>query len=88
MCISTAPHASGVAYVCTMQYKGQRDPEFSSVHSREDVARATGLELDDLASDVPIQTVSTGVAFTIVPIKKLETMQRLRLDTANAAAYL
>src|SRR6185437_13625976 len=46
----------------------QRDPEFGQAHAREDVARAAGLKLDQIASDVPIQTVSTGNAFAIVPL--------------------
>src|SRR6266403_2125823 len=38
----------------------QRDPEFGQKHAREDVARAAGLSVDDIAGDVPVQTVSTG----------------------------
>ena len=66
----------------------QRDPEFGNTHSREDIARATGLALDDLSSDVPIQTVSTGLLFTIVPLQKLTTLQRLTLNFAQASEYL
>ena len=50
----------------------QRDPEFGQKHSREDVARAAGIcRSDQIADDVPIQTVSTGNAFAIVPLKSL-----------------
>ena len=66
----------------------QRDPEFGTKHEREAVARVTGLNLDDLASDVPIQTVSTGVPFTIVPVKKLATLQRLQINFADVSEYL
>ena len=66
----------------------QRDPEFGATHDREAVALAAGLNPDDLESDLPIQTVSTGVPFTIVPVRSLETMQRLRIDFARAAEYL
>ncbi len=66
----------------------QRDPEFGPRHSREDVARAAGLSLDDIADDVPIETVSTGVAFTLVPVRALATMRRLRPDLNVASAYL
>lgn len=55
----------------------QRDPEFGQVHPREAVARAAGLALDDIAADVPIQTVSTGNAFAIVPLSSLSVLQRL-----------
>jgi trans-2,3-dihydro-3-hydroxyanthranilate isomerase len=66
----------------------QRDPEFGVVHAREDVARAAGLSIDDLASDIPIQTVSTGLVFTIVPIQKLARLQQLKLDLSRADEYL
>ncbi|MFB3812906.1 MAG: PhzF family phenazine biosynthesis protein [Terriglobales bacterium] len=66
----------------------QRDPEFGAVHEREPVARAAGLAADDLADDLPIQTVSTGLPFTIVPVRRLKTMRCLNLDFARASAYL
>src|SRR4029077_3345208 len=38
----------------------QRDPEFKQKHTREDVARAAGLAIDDIVGDLPIQTVPLG----------------------------
>ena len=55
----------------------QRDPQFGQRHTREDVARATGISVSDIADDVPCQTVSTGNAFLMVPVKSLEVLQRL-----------
>ena len=55
----------------------QRDPEFGQTHPREAVARAAGLTPEDIADDVPIQTVSTGNAFAIVPLRSLAVLQRL-----------
>ncbi len=66
----------------------QRDPEFGSIHNRDDVALATGLALDDIAEDIPIQTVSTGLLFTIVPVRRLAAIQQLHLDWSRAGAYL
>ena len=66
----------------------QRNPEFGQIHSREDVARAAGLELNQLASDVPIQTVSTGNAFAMVPLESLATLQNLAPTWHNMHAYL
>jgi trans-2,3-dihydro-3-hydroxyanthranilate isomerase len=66
----------------------QRDPEFKKRHSCEDVARAAGLSIDDIAADVPIQTVSTGNAFAIVPVKSLTVLQNLSPTWANMNAYL
>lgn len=66
----------------------QRDPEFLVKHSREDVARATGLAVDDIADDLPIQTVSTGNAFVIVPVKSLAVLQKLAPVWANMKGHL
>jgi len=66
----------------------QRDPEFKQKHSREDVARASGLAIGDIADDLPIQTVSTGNPFAIVPLKSLAVLQKLSPTWANLKAYL
>jgi trans-2,3-dihydro-3-hydroxyanthranilate isomerase len=66
----------------------QRNPEFTNKHSREDIARAAGLAIDDIADDLPIQTVSTGNAFAIVPLKSLAVLQKLSPTWANMKAYL
>ncbi len=66
----------------------QRDPEFGQMHAREEVARAAGLEPDQISSDVPIQTVSTGNAFAIVPVNSLATLQNLSPSWATMGAYL
>jgi trans-2,3-dihydro-3-hydroxyanthranilate isomerase len=66
----------------------QRDPEFGENHTREDVARAAGLTVDDIAADLPIQTVSTGNAFAIVPLKSLAVLQKLAPTWQNMKQYL
>ncbi|MFL6387167.1 MAG: PhzF family phenazine biosynthesis protein [Terriglobales bacterium] len=66
----------------------QCDAEFKQKHAREDIARAAGLAMDDIADDLPIQTVSTGNAFAIVPVKSLAVLQKLSPTWANMQAYL
>ena len=66
----------------------QRDPEFGSMHDRKTVARLAGLRATDIASDLPIQTVSTGVAFAIVPVKSCQALSELRLDWKIVSGYL
>lgn len=66
----------------------QRDPEFGARHSREEVARAAGLATADLADDLPIQTVSTGNAFIIVPLKSLAVLEKLAPTWAAMKGYL
>jgi len=66
----------------------QIDPVFGAQHNREAVARITGLGVEDFDSSLPIETVSTGVAFTVVPLKSLAVMQRLHVDFQRADEYL
>ncbi|MGZ4731452.1 MAG: PhzF family phenazine biosynthesis protein [Terriglobales bacterium] len=66
----------------------QRDPEFGAIHNVDDIARLTGLSAADFDDSVPIQTVSTGVPFTIAALRSLKTLQNLRLDPYRAAEYL
>lgn len=65
----------------------QLDPKFGVVHDREAVARAIGVSPEVFDSSLPIQTVSTGVPFTITPLKSLATVQRLRIDSHGAGEY-
>lgn len=66
----------------------QRDPEFGQIHAREDLARALRINVDDIADDVPIHTASTGMAFVIVPIRRLDTLQELSFNYSYAVEYL
>jgi trans-2,3-dihydro-3-hydroxyanthranilate isomerase len=66
----------------------QRDPELGELHERSAVAAALGLSPGQLAEDLPIQTVSTGVAFVIVPLRALVTFRGLRVDLQRAGEYL
>src|SRR5208282_1574027 len=66
----------------------QKDPEFGTIHDVEAIARLTGLNAADFYESAPIQTVSTGVPFTIVALRSLKTLQNLRIDLGRAAEYL
>lgn len=66
----------------------QMDPQFGRIHDRTAVADACALPIDAIDSSLPIQTVSTGVAFTVVPISSLATLQSMRIDFARADKYL
>src|SRR5262245_25204593 len=56
----------------------QRDPEFGNPLSREDVARVIGITVDEIPSEWPIQPVSTGLTFTIVPFRNRQTLSDLK----------
>lgn len=66
----------------------QVDPVFGMQHDREAVARATGLRVGDFDPALPIETVSTGMPFTIAPLKSLGVSQNLRINAQGASEYL
>jgi trans-2,3-dihydro-3-hydroxyanthranilate isomerase len=66
----------------------QKNPEFGAIHSVDDIARLTNLGVADFDVSAPIQTVSTGMPFTMAPLRSLEAVQKLRLDLDAAAEYL
>src|SRR5205823_8552024 len=66
----------------------QREPTFGQTHSREEVARAAEISINDIADDVPIQTVSTGNAFAMVPLRSLSVLQKLAPPWSSLHAYL
>jgi len=66
----------------------QVEPQFGLVHDRETVVRATSLRDGDIDPSLPIQTVSTGLPFTVVPLRGLDVMRRLQVDLARATEYL
>jgi len=66
----------------------QLDPKFGAKHDRQALARAAGLPVDDIDSSLPIETVSTGMPFTIVPLRGMDAMRRLQVNHQRTAEYL
>jgi trans-2,3-dihydro-3-hydroxyanthranilate isomerase len=58
----------------------QRDPEFGQSHDPGEVARVTGLKIADLDPALPIETVTTGNTFAIVPVRSLAAIRELSLE--------
>jgi trans-2,3-dihydro-3-hydroxyanthranilate isomerase len=66
----------------------QRDPEFGVELDPREVARLTGLAVEDLDPGLPPQIVSTGTAFAIVPLRSAEALARLRVIQQEATPWL
>jgi trans-2,3-dihydro-3-hydroxyanthranilate isomerase len=66
----------------------QRDPEFGAELDRAEVARLTGLAVDDLDPALAPQVVSTGTAFAIVPLRSAAALEWLRVDQEAATPWL
>lgn len=66
----------------------QRDPVMGSFHDKHAVAAAAGLEPDAIDPDLPVQTVSTGLPFAMVPLRSLAIMRELSPSWKRMAEYL
>ena len=66
----------------------QRDPEFAGALSRDEVARVIGIAVDEISSEWPIQPVSTGLTFTIVPFRNRHMLSDLKFSYIQAAEFL
>jgi trans-2,3-dihydro-3-hydroxyanthranilate isomerase len=66
----------------------QSEPQFGRTCSHAEVAEVLGLPVAELDEDLPIQTVSTGLPFTMVPFRSLATLQKLNVSWGQMASYL
>jgi trans-2,3-dihydro-3-hydroxyanthranilate isomerase len=66
----------------------QVDPVFGPVYKRDTIAALLDLPPDDISAGAPIQSLSTGLPYIIVPIKNLATLQRLTVAPKKAYEYL
>ena len=57
----------------------QIEPVFGTVFDASDIARILTIEKDDIDEGFPIQEVSTGMFFIIVPLKHLAAVKRARV---------
>ena len=82
------PQAEGAAEWPVRGEMTQRDPEFGEILDPADVAALTGLAVEDFDPARPIQIVSTGTAFAIVPLRSADSLARLRVRQDEAGAFL
>jgi trans-2,3-dihydro-3-hydroxyanthranilate isomerase len=66
----------------------QKDPVFGAIHDAHRIARVGGISASEIRDDVPIQTVSTGLPFIVVPVKTLESMRAIVYNRRAAEEYL
>jgi trans-2,3-dihydro-3-hydroxyanthranilate isomerase len=66
----------------------QADPVFGQTHDKQKIAEVTRIPFKDIHPELPVQTVSTGVPFTVLPIRNLEAIRRLQINQQLASEYL
>jgi len=57
----------------------QVEPSFGEIYNAEQMAEVLGLEVDDFDTRFDIQEVSTGIPFTIVPLKTRAAVKRAKV---------
>jgi trans-2,3-dihydro-3-hydroxyanthranilate isomerase len=65
----------------------QQAPAFGPIHPRTAAAGLVGLAARDLDSRFPVQEVSTGLEFLLIPVKTLEAMRRAAPDRTACQAH-
>ena len=58
----------------------QKQPTFHQVFAAETIAQVLNLELAEIDTNFPIQEVSTGVPFIIVPLKSQSALKRIKVN--------
>ncbi|MEM0156336.1 MAG: PhzF family phenazine biosynthesis protein [Thermoplasmataceae archaeon] len=66
----------------------QPDPVFGEIHSKDMVAEAIGADPDSIRDDLPVETVSTGNSFVLVPFNRLEDLSHFHMSVDRAVNYL
>jgi trans-2,3-dihydro-3-hydroxyanthranilate isomerase len=66
----------------------QAEPQFGHMHSHAEIAGIISVAQSELDENLPIQTVSTGMPFTIVPFRSLATLQKLGVSWHQMSPYL
>ena len=66
----------------------QRSPIFGETFAADAIAPLLNLELTDLEKNFPIQDVSTGVPFIIVPLKTQHALKRIKVNKERYFAFI
>ena len=66
----------------------QKQPEFGQQHPADLLAGVLGLDPAEIETRFPVQEVSTGLPFFIVPLKTLAALQKARVDKPKYEALI
>ncbi len=65
----------------------QLNPEFGAIHRAEEIAPMFNLAPSNIDTRFPIQEVSTGVWFYMIPLKTREALKKIKLDAERLKAF-
>ena len=65
----------------------QKEPVFGTVHEPDRIADIVGLEPEEIDRKFPVQDVSTGIPFTIIPVKNLAAVKKAGTNLQKYKTY-
>jgi trans-2,3-dihydro-3-hydroxyanthranilate isomerase len=72
----------------SLLYMYQTQPVFNDVYTREQISLALNIPPDDIARTLPIQEISTGLPYIIVPLNNIQAMENIRLSYESLTEML
>lgn len=66
----------------------QAEPEFITIYKHQEIANGLGLQLNVLNTQKPIEEISTGLPYIIIPVLNLEEINQLNLDSRKVIEFL
>lgn len=66
----------------------QAEPEFITTYKHQEVANGLGIQLEVLNIQKPIEEISTGLPYIIIPVINLEKINQVKLDSRKVIEFL
>jgi trans-2,3-dihydro-3-hydroxyanthranilate isomerase len=66
----------------------QTQPEFRNIFTIEEISEELGIPINDLDASMPIEEITTGLPYIIIPLKNRAAMDTLKLDLNGFISFL
>lgn len=77
-----------VTFAKEMLWMEQNPPDFGETYEPEAVAGIVGLDPEEIDTRFPVQDVSTGLPFILIPLKDKETLNRASVDRTKYLKFI
>jgi trans-2,3-dihydro-3-hydroxyanthranilate isomerase len=65
-----------------------KSPSFRGAYDKDEIAKVLGVTSDVIDERFPIEEVSTGIYFMIIPLKSLEAMKSIKINAEDYTHFL
>jgi trans-2,3-dihydro-3-hydroxyanthranilate isomerase len=69
-------------------YMTQAQPEFKETFTHSEIANELGIPLSNLDLEMPIQEITTGLPYILIPLSNLSAIEALNFDYATLQKFL